>query len=166
MHHDIKTLCSGPNTQLHAPPPHTTPPPPQALRQVLAQQQLPCGCQVYSHTLLANQPAVLLSSAGRSLLRDACSLLQLPLAPQKHLPGEGLVLCRHVGYGELKGGGGRRGGVHATCCCSCWHHSSTSQVRLGGAERVDTCCLHGVEQSSNTGPGNGQNICHLRACVC
>lgn len=34
-----------------------------------------------------NQPAVLLSSAGRSLLRDTCTLLQLPLQPQKHLPG-------------------------------------------------------------------------------
>jgi hypothetical protein len=60
----------------------------QALRQVLAQQQLPCGCQVYSHTLLVNQPAVLLSSAGRSLLRDACNMLQLPLQPHKHMPGE------------------------------------------------------------------------------
>jgi len=60
---------------------------PQALRQVLAQQQLPCGCQVYNQDLNTNQPALIISSAGRSLLRDSCTMLQLPLQPQKHLPG-------------------------------------------------------------------------------
>lgn len=53
----------------------------QALRQVLTQQQLPCGCQVYTHNLSVNQPAVVLSST-RSVLRDSLAL-SLPLQPQR-----------------------------------------------------------------------------------
>jgi hypothetical protein len=53
----------------------------QALRQVLLQQQLPCGCQVYTHNLNVNQPAVVLSST-RSVLRDSLAL-SLPLQPQR-----------------------------------------------------------------------------------
>jgi hypothetical protein len=52
----------------------------QALRQVLTRQQLPCGCQVYTHNLNVNQPAVVLSST-RSVLRDNLAL-SLPLQPQ------------------------------------------------------------------------------------
>jgi hypothetical protein len=53
----------------------------QALRQVLTRQQLPCGCQVYTHNLHVNQPAVVLSST-RSVLRDSLAL-SLPLQPQR-----------------------------------------------------------------------------------
>eukprot|EP00882_Tetradesmus_deserticola_P033724 GHRQ01038548.1.p1 GENE.GHRQ01038548.1~~GHRQ01038548.1.p1 ORF type:complete len:362 (+),score=162.11 GHRQ01038548.1:394-1479(+) len=61
----------------------------QALRQVLMRQQLPCGCQVYTHNLNTNQPAVVLSST-RSVLRDSLAL-SLPLQPQRALlvePGQ------------------------------------------------------------------------------
>jgi hypothetical protein len=53
----------------------------QALRQVLMRQQLPCGCQVYTHNLNVNQPAVVLSGM-RSVLRDSLAL-SLPLQPQR-----------------------------------------------------------------------------------
>jgi hypothetical protein len=53
----------------------------QALRQVLTRQQLPCGCQVYTHNLNVNQPAVVLSST-RSVLRESLAL-SLPLQPQR-----------------------------------------------------------------------------------
>lgn len=48
---------------------------------MLVRQQLPCGCQVYTHNLNVNQPVVVLSG-GRSVLRDSLALM-LPLQPQR-----------------------------------------------------------------------------------
>jgi hypothetical protein len=73
---------------------------PQALHQVLAQQQLPCGCQVYNANLNVDSPALIFSTAGRSLLRDSLNLLQLPLATQQ----QGGLAARKPGYAEPAAG--------------------------------------------------------------
>jgi hypothetical protein len=74
---------------------------------VLSQQQLPCGCQVYSQNLAVNLPAVILSAGGRSLLRDTLPLLQLPLSTPSGLGG---LAAMKPGFSDAAGGSGGGGG--------------------------------------------------------